>query len=142
MDISKLFAVIGCFLLIVCLTLSITTLVVLRNAIAENGEMQENAAGLINRLSGSISQFDQAVSASQNEIGDDDADLPTNATPSLIYLREYNGKIAVYTVDGRMLDCLDVSVSLLPKKDREALASGIAVDSLEALLELIEDYTS
>ena len=140
MDLSKFFAIIGCFLLIVCLTLSITTLTVLRNAIDENEQMQVNASALIDRLSTSVNQFDTAVNAQPSD-PEWDGDLPTNASTERFCVREYNGKIAIYNTEGNMIHWLDTNVSLLPAKDREVLAAGIQVESVEGLIALIEDYS-
>ena len=142
MDISKFFAVIGSFLLIVCLTLSITTLVVLRNAIDENEQMQSNAEELIDQLNASVNQFDTTVNADLKESVESTQDLPTNAKVERFWVREYNGKIAVYNTDGNMIHWVDTNVSMLPAKDRDALAVGIEVESMDGLIALIEDYTS
>ena len=142
MDISKFFAIIGSFLLIVCLTLSITTLVVLRNAIDENEQMQGNAAQLIDQLNASVNRFDTTVNADVTDSEDTLEDLPTNAKTEQFWVREYNGKIAVYNTEGNMIHWADTNVSLLPAKDREALAAGIEVESMERLIALLEDYTS
>lgn len=140
MDISKFFAMIGSFLLIVCLTLSITTLVVLRNAIDENEQMQANAATLIDHLGASVDRFDTAVNANASDT-DAESDLPTNANADHFWMREYNGKIAIYNTEGNMIHWMDTNIALLPAKDREALTAGIEVDSIEGLLALIEDYS-
>ena len=54
MDITKIFAILCGFLLIICLTLSITCLVVMRNAVAETSVWQERAALLVNELDGCV----------------------------------------------------------------------------------------
>lgn len=59
---------------------------------------------------------------------------------------EKNGKIVLFckTTDGTPLvwEEYDSDISALPKTDKEELADGIAAESLEAALQIIEDFTS
>ena len=60
-------------------------------------------------------------------------------------LREDNGKAALFFIysDGseKLYKVYDISVSLLPKSDRELLQEGIEADSLSEALQFIEDYS-
>ncbi len=56
-------------------------------------------------------------------------------------VREHNGKIGIFTLDGTLLKELDTYVKTLPKADRKLLGEGICVRSKEELNSLIEDYT-
>ena len=60
----------------------------------------------------------------------------------LYTVREYMGKIAVYSSDGQLLKLTSGEVASLPKADREALAKGIELDSSEQLAMLLEDLLS
>ena len=142
MDFSKIFAIISTFVLIVCLTLSITTLVVLRNAIDENSQMQLQAERLLGDLNISVDKLDSAVNSelSLDETGQ--ADLPTNAKAETFSIREYNGKIAVYNADGTMIHWVDVNTALLPLEERKALTEGIEVQTWDALISCLQDYMS
>ena len=59
---------------------------------------------------------------------------------------EKNGKLILFrkTTDGTPLvwEEYDSDISALPKTDKEELADGIAAESLEAALQIIEDFTS
>lgn len=59
-------------------------------------------------------------------------------------LRESNGKIALFVQyangDEFLHSNYDVSVSLLPKNDREKLKTGIVLNSLNDAMQLVEDY--
>lgn len=59
---------------------------------------------------------------------------------------EKNGKIILFrkTTGGTPLvwEEYDSDISALPKTDKEELADGIAAESLEAALQIIEDFTS
>ena len=59
---------------------------------------------------------------------------------------EKKGKIVLFrkTTDGTPLvwEEYDSDISALPKTDKEELADGIAAESLEAALQIIEDFTS
>ena len=82
-------------------------------------------------------------------------DIPSVAQPSneenvvkdfeeSYVLREKNGKIALFIKyangDEILHSDYDVSVSLLPKNDREELKSGIELSSLNEAMQLVEDY--
>ena len=67
-----------------------------------------------------------------------------NTTPERMYvLGVKDGKLAIYGSDGySVIDVLDTYVYSLPLSDREAIAKGISVYSVNELISLIEDYTS
>ncbi len=56
-------------------------------------------------------------------------------------VKEYFGKIGIFTEDGKLMKTLEVYTKTLPKTDRDLLREGIVVTSYEALESLIEDYT-
>ena len=56
-------------------------------------------------------------------------------------VKEYFGKIGIFTDDGKLIKTLEVYTKTLPKTDRDLLREGIVVTSYEALESLIEDYT-
>ena len=142
MDISKILMLVCSFVLIVCLTLCITTLVVLRNAVAENNSVQENAAALVNDLNGCVEELNEVISSKEDSV-EVSANPDTSAgADDTFYLREINGNIGIYTSDGYLIKLLDVSVETLPSADREALSQGISASSWKELLSLIEDYTA
>lgn len=64
-------------------------------------------------------------------------------TPEILYqLKEHNGKIAVISTDGNVMEILDVYVFTLPDTDKSQLSSGIPLYSETELLSIIQDYTS
>lgn len=65
-------------------------------------------------------------------------------TPKRLYvLGEKDGKLTVYASDGyTIVDILDTYVYSLPLSDREAVAEGIPIYTVNELISLIEDYTS
>jgi hypothetical protein len=140
MDFSKIIAVISAFVLIVCLVLSMTTLVVLRNAVAENGQVQKEARTLVDELNVSVERLETTTdSALKNE---NQSDVPTGADPERFTLREYEGKIAVYAEDGVILHWVNVNLDLLPKNERAALKEGVEVEGVASLLSHLQDYMS
>ena len=138
MDVSKILTVLCCFILIVCFTLCISTLVVLRNAIDEHAAVQSSAQGLVESLDACVADLNEAMTKDDSVSASADA----NKNPSLLsfVLKESNGKIAVYASDGTLLKLLDVSVSSLPKAERDALAKGITVSSWKELIAILQDY--
>ena len=140
MDASKILLVICAFALIVCLTLCITTLAVLRNAVAENGTLQSEATVLVERRDGCVERLDGYTSEDGSIEVSGGAD--TSKKENGFCLRENNGSIGVYTIDGYLIKILDVSPSTLPKAAREALQKGVTVGSWEEMIGLMQDYTS
>ncbi|MBR4889009.1 MAG: hypothetical protein IKU17_07680 [Clostridia bacterium] len=71
------------------------------------------------------------------------SEQPVNAKPSEIVLREHEGIIGVFA-DGNAEPFLTVNirVSSLPGTDAALIRQGIAVESMEALQRLLEDYES
>ena len=58
-------------------------------------------------------------------------------------LKEENGYVAVFSPkDSRLLEVTSIPVHTLRKADRTLLETGIAADSRESLLKLLEDFNS
>ncbi len=55
-------------------------------------------------------------------------------------LKEYQGKIGIYSDGGVLIDVLEVYIKLLPETDRNLLGEGIKVSGEAELHALIEDY--
>ncbi|MBQ2734860.1 MAG: hypothetical protein IJF33_03425 [Clostridia bacterium] len=141
MDTSKILIILCCFILIVCLTLCISALVVLRNAIDEHGTVQSNAQVLVDCLDSCVADLNEALTKDDSISASADAEKDTTNSLTFV-LRETDGKIGVYSSDGTLLKRLNVLVSDLPKVERDALAKGISVSSWQELISIIQDYTS
>ena len=58
-------------------------------------------------------------------------------------LKEYNGKIAVYSSNSdKPIEITHASTAKLPKSDQEALKDGIKAESKKELNRLLEDFCS
>ena len=66
MDTSKILTILCVFILIVCLTLCITSLVTLRNAIDENEAVQTAAMNLVTSLDECMEELQEAISKEQS----------------------------------------------------------------------------
>ena len=138
MDITKIFAILCGFLLIICLTLSITCLVVMRNAVEETSVWQDRAEALVNELDGCV----EAMKNIENE------DLPVlapdtsnkNEEKTRYCLRLDGDDIGIYDAEGYLIKRTDTSAALLPTKERERLSTGIWVESWAEMQRLIQDY--
>ena len=141
MDVSKILIALCGLILLICLTLSITTLSTLRNAIAENGLIIEEAEELIDQLDGYVDVFSQGA---EDDADRENADALVDATQkeSQFIIKEVNGKVGIYTAQGQFLLESDTHVSSLPAKEREEIRQGILCTSLEELLLRIQDYES
>ena len=142
MDISKLFSILSAFLLLICMTFSITALVVLRNTVNETDVWLDAAGKLLADLNASVERlkdYDPSISVSA------DADKEETDVDILYHrftIRETGGKIGVYTPEGYLIRTIEIDVSTLPRTEREALIAGITVDSWKELFERIQDYES
>ena len=136
MDFSKIIAVISAFVLIVCLVLSMITLVVLRNAVAENGQLQAEAKSLLNDLNTTADKFEDHLVLKQEE----PTEIPVDADAEIFVLREFEGKLGVYDESGVMLHWVELDLALLPQSERQALSEGITVEGRMALLSYLLDY--
>ena len=141
MDASKILMILCCFVLTVCLTLCISTLVVLRNAIAENGTVQNDAKELVSELDGCVAELNETITKNDSISASVNTDQNDGITGGFL-IRESNGMVGVYSVDGTLLRLLDISVNSLPAADREALAKGIKVNSWRELIALMQDYAA
>ena len=138
MDTTKLFALLCGFLLIICLTLSITCLVVMRNAVEETSLWQSRAQALVNELDNCV----QAMKDFEVE------DLPVLAPDTSnkekeearYCLRLYGDRIGIYDADGYLIQQSSARASLLPIQEREKLSVGIWVNSWAEVGALLQDY--
>ena len=138
MDITKIFAVLCGFLLIICLTLSITCLVVMRNAVQETSVWQERAEALVNELDGCVEAMKNIENEDVPVLAPDENEQNEEKTS---YCLRLDGDIlSVYDAEGYLLKRLQVQAILLPQKERERLTTGIWVDSWAEMQGLMQDY--
>ena len=139
MGLSKLFMILGAGLLAVCLVLSITTLQVLRNAISENDLIQESAYSLVGELNGCVRALNElstpavTVESDQSE----DAVKEVLASAESFWLRASQNRVGLYNAKGKLIKLLEIRLDTLPASMREELQRGIALDSLEEVLEIL-----
>lgn len=57
-------------------------------------------------------------------------------------IREYEGRIGIFSEGGVLLDVIDVYVKTLPETDKNLLRDGIRITSDQALRAIIEDYSN
>lgn len=142
MDITKIFAILTSFLLIICLTLAITTLTVLRNTVAEAEETREEAARVMLELQQATRLLDEAISAGNfNGTEEPPPTVPAEPATMTFWIRESNEKITVTTGEGQLIYLLELPPAILPREEREALKAGICLDSWETLFSWIQAYS-
>jgi len=136
MDTSKILMILCAFILVVCLTMCITTLVVLRNAIAENESIQTGSMILMEELDDCLSRLE--------EKNDEENSIPTvgdgGEEAYFFLLRATENGIGIYSADGYLIQLLDISPLTLPAADRLILEKGLKVSSWQEMISLIEDY--
>ena len=138
MDITKIFAVLCGFLLIICLTLSITCLVVMRNAVEETAVWQDRAEALVNELDGCVEAMKNIENQDVPVLAPEENDKKEESTRYC--LRLDNNGLSIYDADGYLLERLETNANLLPAKERERLADGIWVDSWLEMQRLAQNY--
>ena len=139
MELSKILTVVCGFVLAICLVLSITTLVVLRNALDENEALQLNAVRLTNTLGGYVDELNATLDAEDSIPTGSQATETVKVSDGFI-IRAAGEKIGVYTADGDLIQLLEVRLDSLPSAERERLTTGIEISSWRELLSLIQDY--
>ena len=86
-------------------------------------------------------EYAKDVSAKDNQA---EAEITVKDFKESYVLRETDGKLALFIKfangDEELYNSYDVSVSLLPRSDREELKRGIELSSLNEALQLVEDY--
>ena len=138
MDITKLFALLCGFLLIICLTLSITCLVVMRNAVEETSLWQTRAQALVNELDGCVQAMKEMETQDLPVIAPDTNEQENSHTRYRIRLD--GDRIGVYDSDGYLIQHADLLATLLPPSERQRLQEGIWVDSWEKVGRFLQDY--
>lgn len=140
MDTTKLFTILCAFLLLICLILSITSLIIIGHVLNETDAWQERAAVLVDTIDRRIAQFGNGndLPASTETEPDVEADILYNR----FTLKETNGKVGVYSEEGYLIRTFNIKVTTLPREARDALSKGITFNSWRELIALIEDYES
>ncbi len=139
MDTTKIFTILCAFLLLICLVLTLTTLVIMRQALDKSMAFQSQAAALVRAWFPTQEPTDKAPDGSADPPAND---MAADVLYNRFTLKEHNGKVGVYSEEGYLIRTFDISVSTLPREAREALESGVTFHSWRELIELIEDYES
>ena len=107
--------------------------------LVEKNPGNENGSGTPSTPTGKTENGAFAGNAETDKIPEPATTEKSSVT--LYVVREYNGKIGVFSSDGGLLRTVSVMVSALPVKDRDALAAGIHVTSFSELNALLEDFS-
>lgn len=148
--IMKFLGAIGGMLLFVALIFSATTAARLRNEITLTNEALENAENALLQLrkdmdaSASIPAQATPIDPPTDErsnISQTDESAEIVGLDASFVLRVQDGKIAVFTADGYLIQTLNINPQTLPAQDRIALETdGIRVFSKKELEEIIRDF--
>lgn len=142
---KKRIAIAACgliLLLTVCIILSVASIVMLGKSAQANADNDQRIEGWMNALNDRLFVLEHSISGEKSDSKTElDSAIDTSATPKSFYLRIADGKIAIFSSDGVCLYKSNVDVTLLPAADREHLANGIEIHSLQELLSLVKDYT-
>lgn len=68
--------------------------------------------------------------------------VQANETDQCFWVREHEGVIGVFGIDGELEYTVEVYIKTLPEKDRQLLKSGIFANNREKLLEILGDYNA
>lgn len=125
-------------LLVVCLILSIASVVMLsrgeRQALADAQRMEAEIEALVKR----VERMEGAIAADSAQETEETVEVAANALT--VYLRDVEGKIGVFSEDGNCICKTDYDTALLPRAEQDALTQGVLVTSLCELLALKRDY--
>ena len=70
-----------------------------------------------------------------------ETEKPHEEEPEGYLVKEYQGQIGIFSLDGTLLETIETYVKTLPEADRALLGEGISVKTREELNSLIEDYS-
>lgn len=136
MNRTRIILILCVSLLCVCLVFAITALTALRNAIAETGQVRRDAQSMLSELDVALRENQDATAGTTKS---DDAQQ-VGVLYDRFCVRESGGQVAVYTESGELVRLTDISVSALPKSDRDALRDGIRFTSWKEVLALLQDW--
>lgn len=136
MNWTRLILILCVFLLCACLVFAVTALTVLRNAVAETGQVRNEAQSMLDGM--------KNVLLKKQEPETNSPDTANAQQVGVLYdrffVRDAGGQVAVYTASGELVRLTDIPVSSLPSADREALREGIHFTSWKEVLALLEDF--
>lgn len=141
MDIPKVFTLLCAFMLIICIVLTVTCAMILKNTVEETEKWQLRTQNILDSVE--VFQNNNALNGDTQTEPPTKEDCPSTEADILynkFYIREENGKIAIYCDEGQLIRVLDVPVKLLSSKDQKKLREGIRVNSWNELIALIQDY--
>ena len=69
------------------------------------------------------------------------AESESESTEEVYTVKEYMGKIGIFSSDGVLIEVLDVYVKTLPEADKRLLGEGFNVTGKKQLNSIIEDYS-
>ena len=142
MDATKIFTVLCAFLLIICLTLSITALTVMRNAVNESKEWMERAEIMVGKFDPLLEENETGSDSSSVSTDEDSPMTDADVHDNRFCIKSAGEKICVYTEEGYLIRTLDVALQTLSDSEQAALADGIFVNSWRELIERIQDLES
>lgn len=138
MNWTRLILVLCIFLLCACLVFAITALTALRNAVAETGQVRQEAQSMLDNVEDALRSAQDTGNPGTGSSAGDSAQQ-VGVLYDQFCIRESGGQVAVYTASGELVRLTGIPVSALPKADREALRDGIRLTSWKEVLALLED---
>ena len=146
MDKTKWLLIACTLVMTASLLFSAASVTLLLNMEREMEDYEEEIEETIASVSGDVSSVKQSLASiltAIEEFRSNDQNQPETEAGVLfdrLCIRASDGKIGVYTEDGFLIRTIDVSIDTLPESDREALKTGITINSWRELIALIEDF--
>lgn len=137
MNRTRIILILCVFLLCACLVFAVTALTVLRNAVAETGQVRRDAQSMLDDMEDVLRQ---ARTDPPKQPEDSDNAQQVGVLYDRFCIRESNGRVAVYTESGELVRLTDIPVATLPRSDRDALRNGIRFTSWKEVLSLLQDW--
>ena len=137
MNRTRIILILCVFLLCACLVFAVTALTVLRNAVAETGQVRRDAQSMLDDMEDVLRQARTDPPKQPEDSGDAQQ---VGVLYDRFCIRESNGRVAVYTESGELVRLTDIPVATLPRSDRDALRDGIRFTSWKEVLSLLQDW--
>ena len=133
---EKSSVIIFCVYTIMMLTVCIISIQALKNVKIENIPTTENVETKVPCNTEIVYipvYYETSIESESEELFEEEKNMYN--------IRAYEGKIGIFSEEGKLLKILEVYIKTLPEADREMLEKGFYVIGEDDLHAIIEDYT-
>ena len=138
MDHPKRYNILFILPTLLCLCLTLTTILTVYTLAKQNQSHREALSQALEVLSNQMETLQSVVDGSESP----STDIPVNTyeDTNFFCLKSVNGRVGVYTAEGDLIRLTDIEISTLPDQERRSLEQGIYTSSWKEILHLLQDF--